>query len=105
MSFVLGEPPLEIEVVKLFAPQHACQGLTVHPALVFAQRLRRNPAVEFVCLTNALVEYRFEFAKRIVGWGGCESQADDFAATSRHLKWIVRRGFGSYSGGIHRPTV
>ena len=38
MALVLAEPPLEIEVVVLLAPQHAGQRLAVHAALVVAQR-------------------------------------------------------------------
>ena len=39
VAFVLAQPPLQIEVVELLAPQHSGQSLPVHPPLVFVQRL------------------------------------------------------------------
>ena len=43
MAFVLRQPSFQIEIVKLLAPQHSCQGLPVYPALIFIQRRRSNP--------------------------------------------------------------
>ena len=44
MTLVLAQPFLQVEVVILLAPQHSRQRLAVHPALIFAQRLRRDPS-------------------------------------------------------------
>ena len=37
MALVLAQPALEVEVVKLLAPQHARQRLAVHAPLVVVQ--------------------------------------------------------------------
>jgi len=67
MTLVLGEPPLEVEVVELLAPQHAGQRLAVHPALVLAQRWRRDPLVELVGVRDPVFEGPLESSKGSVG--------------------------------------
>ena len=37
VALVLAQPPLEVEVVELLAPQHAGERLAVHPPLVFVR--------------------------------------------------------------------
>ena len=66
---MLAQPELEIEVVVLLAPQHARQRLAVHPALIFGQRLRRDPLVEFVRIGDAAIEDLLEAAEGIVESG------------------------------------
>ena len=48
MALVLAQPPLQVEVVELLAPQHAGQRLAMHAPLVLAERRRRDPLVELV---------------------------------------------------------
>ena len=53
MSLMLLQPPVQVEVVVLFAPQHPGQCLAVHTPFVFAQRRWSNPIVELVRLCKA----------------------------------------------------
>src|SRR6266699_6909276 len=99
MTLVLLKPSIDIEVVVLLAPQHAGQRLTVPPALVFVQRLRRNPIVEFVGVGDAALECLLEPAKRLVSLGGRESEADGLAASARHVEDVVSRRLRPDLGG------
>ena len=96
MALVLAQPPLEVEVVELLAPQHARQRLAVHPALVLGQRLRRDPLVELVRVarsgsSNDPVEVREGVGRP----GGREPQADRLAAAGGHVEHVVGRGLGA----------
>ena len=42
----------------------------MHPALIFVQRVRRNPLVEFVGIGYPAVEYLLEIAESIFDFGG-----------------------------------
>ena len=66
MALVLAQPFLQVEVVELLAPQHSRQRLAVHPALIFAQRLRRDPLVEFVRISDPALEYLLEALEGVV---------------------------------------
>ena len=70
MAVVLHQPPLEVVEVELLAPQHARNGLAVHPSLVVAQRLRRDPLEELVGLVDPPGKCRLEAAEGVVrpGW-------------------------------------
>ena len=65
MTLVLAQPLLQVEVVELLAPQHSRQRLAMHSALIFVQRVRRNPLVEFVGVGDAAFEDLLETAKGI----------------------------------------
>ena len=101
MALVLEQPFLQVEVVILLAPQHSRQRLAVHPALVFAQRLRRDPPVEFVRVGHPAFEDLLEALEGIVHRGGYQTQANRLAAAARHVQSIVGRGLGPRHGGIH----
>ena len=105
MTLVLAQPVLEIEVVVLLAPQHSGQRLAVHPALIFGQRLGRDPLVEFVGVGDAALEYLLEAAEGVVGPGGRQAQPDSLAAAAGHVEDIVGRGLGARLGGIHRLAL
>ena len=77
----------------------------MHPALVFAQRLRRDPLVEFVRVGDPAFEYPLEAAEGVVRRGGCEPQADRLAAAAGHFQHVVGRGLGPHLGGIHRLAL
>jgi hypothetical protein len=62
---VLAEPPLEIEVIELLAPQHARQCLPVHPPLVVGEGSRRDRAVELVGISDPALEHGVEVAERV----------------------------------------
>ena len=66
MTFVFRQPLLKVEVVELLAPQHSRQRLAVHPALIFTQRMRRDPFVEFIRLADPAVECLLEAVEGIV---------------------------------------
>ena len=66
MTLVLAQPALQIEVVVLLAPQHSRQRLAMHPALIFGQRLGRNPRVEFVGVGDAALEDLLEAAEGVL---------------------------------------
>ncbi len=105
MALVLAQPLLQVEVVVLLAPQHSRQRLAVHPALIFAQRLRRDPLVEFVRVADPAFEYLLEIAEGIFYLGGRQPQADRLAAAAGHFEDIVGRGLGPHLGGIHRLAL
>ena len=86
MTLVLAQPLLQVEVVVLLAPQHSRQRLAVHPALIFVQRLRRNPLVEFVGVGDPAFEYPLETAEGIFRRGGRQPQPDRLAARRRALR-------------------
>ena len=84
MTLVLAQPALQVEVVVLLAPQHSRQRLAVHPALIFGQRLGRNPLVEFVGVGDAALEDLLEAAEGVLdprrppdaaGPSGCRRRA------------------------------
>ena len=102
MALVLLQPSLQIEVVVLLAPQHARQRLAVHPALIFVQRGRRDPLVEFVGVGDPAFEHLLEAAEGIVYPGGRQTEADGLAAAAGHVEDIVGRRLGPGLGGIHR---
>ena len=102
MTLVLAQPLLQVEVVVLLAPEHSRQRLAVHPALIFVQRVGRNPFVEFVGVGDAAFECLFETAEGIFYLGGRQTQPDRLAAAAGHLEDIVGRGLGPRLGGIHR---
>ena len=64
MALVLAQPVLQIEVVVLLAPQHSRQRLAMHPALIFGQRVGRDPLVEFVGIGDPALEYLLEIRRR-----------------------------------------
>ena len=105
MALVLDQPLLQVEVVVLLAPQHSCQRLAVHPPLILAQRLRRDPPVEFVCVSDPAFEYPLEAAEGVVRRGGCKPQADRLAAAAGHFKHVMGRGLRPRLGGIHRLAL
>jgi hypothetical protein len=63
MTVMLLKPLFQVEVVELLAPQHAGQSLPVHTALIFGQRLRRDPLVELVGFGDARVKDRIKIAE------------------------------------------
>ena len=105
MTLVLLEPSIHIEVVVLLAPQHARQRLAVHPALVLAQRLRRDPLVELVGVGDPALECLLEAAEGVVGPGGGQTEADGLAAAGGHVEHIVGRGLGPDLGGVDRVAA
>ena len=105
MTPVLLKPSIQIEVVVLLAPEHAGQRLAVHPALIFVQRVGRNPIVEFVGVGDPAFEYPIETAKGIFCLGGRQTEADGLAAAGGHIECIVSRRLGPNLGGIHRVAA
>ena len=105
MALVLAQPALQVEVVVLLGPQQSRQRLAVHPALVFVQRVGRNPLVEFVGVGDPALERLLEPAKGISCLGGGQTQPDGLAAAARHVEDIVGRGLGPRLGGIHRVAA
>ena len=65
MAVVLAQPALEVEVVKLLAPEHSAESLPVYPPLIFGQGRRRNARVEFIRFGDPLLERGFKAAEGI----------------------------------------
>ena len=82
VALVLGQPPLEVEVVELLAPQHAGQRLPVDAPLVFVQRRRRDPRVELVGVAEPLVE-RLGRSRRRRSAGGPRRAAGGWSGSRR----------------------
>src|SRR5678815_4492225 len=95
MALVLTQPLLQVEVVELLTPQHSRQRLAMDSALIFVQRFRRNPLVEFVGVGDPAFEYLIERAKGIFYLSGRQTQANRLAASGRNIEWIVSSRLGS----------
>ena len=102
MAPVLLQPPIDVEEVELLAPQHARDGLAVHPALIFSQRWRRDPLEELVGVGDPSLEDLLEAAEGLVYPGGRQPQADGLASAGGHVERVVRRRLGPGLGGIDR---
>ena len=105
MALVLAQPALQVEVVELLAPQHSGQRLAVHAALIFVQRLGRNPRVELVGVGDAALEDLLEAAERVLDCGGRQAQPERLAAAGGHFEDVVGRGLGPDLGGIDRVAL
>src|SRR5688572_9499482 len=90
MALMLGEPPLQIEVVELLAPQHAGQRLAMDAPLILVQRRGRDSLVELVRLVEALGERLVECLERSGHVPRGQAQADGLLAAARHLDVVVR---------------
>ena len=66
MALVLAQPLFQIEVVVLLAPQHSRQRLAMHPALIFGQRIGRDPLVEFISVGDAAIEDLLEAGEGVL---------------------------------------
>ena len=86
MTGVLLKPAIHIEVVGLLGPQHAGERLAVHAALIFVQRGRRNPFVEFVRIGDPVLKIAVEAA---------ECLRDRPAAIRRRTVWLPPAGTSS----------
>ena len=53
MSVMLGQPPVEIEIVILLGPEHPGQRLAVDATFILAQFLRSDALIEFVGVGKA----------------------------------------------------
>ena len=102
MTLVLLQPLIQIEVVELLAPEHARQRLAVHPPLIFTQRSRRDPFVEFVGVGDPAFEDLVEIAEGIAYLGGRQTQADGLAAAAGDVEDIVGRSLGPGLGWVDR---
>jgi hypothetical protein len=105
MALMLAQPLFQVEVIELLAPEHSRQRLTMHPALIFVQRVGRNPLVEFVRVGDPAFEYPIEIAKGIFYLGGRQTQPNRLAAAGGHVEGIVGRRLGPRLGGIHRLAL
>jgi hypothetical protein len=74
----------------------------MHPALIVGERLRRDPLVEFVGLSDPALERLLEAAERPLHPGGGQPEADGGAAAGGHVEPVVGRGLGPGPGRIDR---
>ena len=102
VTAVLFEPLLQIEVVKLLAPQHAGQSLAVHASLVVIQGLRRDPPVELVRVGNPALDDLFEAFERVAHRNTSQAQANALAPATGDVEHVVRSGLGPDPIGIDR---
>ena len=101
MALVRAQPPLQVEVVELFAPQHAGERLAMHAPLVLAERGRRDPLVELVGVADSAREDLIDVLEGGRWTGGREPHRHDLAATGRHVQHVVRRGLGPGLRRVH----
>ena len=104
MALVLAQPLFQIEVVVLLAPQQSRQRLAMHPALIFGQRIGRDPLVEFISVGDATVEIRSKPAKGSFFLGG-QAQPNSLAAAAGYIEDIVGRGLCPGPGRIDRISL
>src|SRR6476469_8372796 len=102
MTVVLTQPLLQIEVVELLAPHHPAQRLAVYPPLVCAERLRRDPLVEFVGLFEAAIEHLVKIGEALAGGARRQPQAHSLAAARWHVERVVRGGLRSGARRVYR---
>src|ERR1044071_1101988 len=102
MALVILEPLLEVEIIVLFAPQHACQRLAMHKPLVFGQGVGRDSLIKLVGISDAVFEYSIEIPKRIAASDRCQTEPDGLTAAGGHLDVVVSGRLGPGFGGIYR---
>ena len=62
---MLIQPAIEVEIVVLLGPQHACKRLAMHALLVFAQRFGSDAFVKLVGVGKSASEDLVEIGKRV----------------------------------------
>src|SRR4029453_6727456 len=70
--------------------------------VVFIQRGRRNPIVEFVRVGDPAFEYLLEIAKGVVDGGGRQTEADGLVSAAGHVEDVVGRRLGPDLAGVDR---
>ena len=106
VSLVLLQPPVEVEVVVLLRPEHPREGLSVHPALVLAERSGRDPLVELVGVEEPLPERLLERCPELLARGPPgQAELDERDAARRHLEDVKHRGLRPGLPGVHGVTL
>src|SRR5215469_17989557 len=95
MGLMLGQPTIKVEIVELFAPQHAGQGLAMYAAFILVKTGGRDALVKLVSFGKTFGKNRIEGLERVGIWLRAEPQANHPAAACRDIQHIMRSCFGS----------
>jgi hypothetical protein len=73
----------------------------VHPTLIFVQRDRRDPIVEFVGVGHTAFECSLETVKGLLRLAGGQTEPYRLAPAAGHVQDVVRRRLGPDLGGVN----
>ena len=94
------EPGIHVVGVKLLAPQHAGEGLPLHPAQIVRAAGIGQRLVEFVRFGDPVGEGAVEIVESPVAVG--ETQPDRFRLAGLKLHRVPGRALGADTVGVHR---
>ncbi len=89
MSVMLLQPPVDVEIVILLGPEHSCQGLPMHAALVFAQTFGSDAVVELVGIGKPGSEDSSNFANPSASGFALSRSLHNLASAGGDIEYIV----------------